>query len=96
VTLGHPARGDALALADLVLDSDAQVAVAEDELVEAERAPDAVVPVVLAGVDVIVKAGAVDADGQGGVAARADLFERVPSQVCSVASGHRPEPFRAP
>jgi hypothetical protein len=43
-------------------------------LVEPERAPDAVVAAVLAGVDVIVEVAAVDADGGGWVAARADPF----------------------
>ena len=58
-----------IALPDLVLDADAQVPVAEEELVEAERAPDALVAVILGGVDVIVEVAAVDANGGGGVAA---------------------------
>lgn len=62
----------------------------------ARRAPDAVVSVVLAGVDVIVEVGAVDANAGGRVAARADLFQRVAGQFRSVATGHRPEPPRAP
>ena len=57
MALRHPARSDALALADLILDADTQIAVAEDQLVEAERLPDPVVAAVLAGVDVIVKVG---------------------------------------
>ena len=69
MALGDPARSDALALADLILDADAQIAIAEDELVEAERLPDPLVPVVLARVDVVVEIRAVDADSDGGVAA---------------------------
>jgi hypothetical protein len=45
MALCHPARSDALALAHLVLDADTQIAVIEDELVEAERLPDPFVPV---------------------------------------------------
>src|SRR6185503_10176856 len=94
MALGHPARGDALALGHLILDADAQIAVAEDELVEPERLPDPFVPAVLARVDVVVEVGAVDADGRGRVAARAHLFERVAGQFRLVASGHRPESCR--
>jgi len=84
VALGRPARSDALALADLILDADLQIAVAEDELVERERLPDPLVPVVLARIDVVVEGGAVHTDGGGRVAARADPLQCVTSQLPSV------------
>src|SRR5215207_3733075 len=92
MALGHPARGDPLALAHLVLDADAQVAVTEDELVETERLPDPVVPAVLARVDVIVEVGAVDANGGGRIDARADPLKRMTRQVRRIASRHRSGP----
>src|SRR6266540_5022721 len=94
VALGNPPRRDAVALGHLVLDANAQVAVAEHDLVEAKRPADPVVACVVATVDVIAEVSAVDADGSGRVAARADALERIAGEAGRVASRHRPAPPR--
>jgi hypothetical protein len=94
VALGDPARRDPVVLGHLVLHANAQVAVTEDELVEAERPPDPVAARVVARVDVIAEVSAVDTDGSGWVAARADALERLAGEPGRVASRHRPPPFR--
>src|SRR5215211_154771 len=94
VALGDPARRDPVVLGYLVLHANAQVAVTEDELVEAERPPDPVVARVVASVDVIAEVSAVDADRSRRVAARADPLERIAGEPGRVASRHRPPPPR--
>jgi hypothetical protein len=78
--LGDPARRDSVALGDLVLDANAQVPVAEDKLVEAQRPPDPVMTLIVARIDVIAEVSAVDTNGGGRV---------LPEQTRSSASRAR-------
>jgi hypothetical protein len=89
VALGDPARRDTVALGHLVLHVNAEVAVAEDELVEAERPPDPLVAALLRRIDVVLKLAAIDANGRRRIAARADPLERIAGEFCGVAGWHR-------
>jgi hypothetical protein len=89
VALGDPARRDPVVLGHLVLHANAQVAVTEDELVEAERPPDPLVAAVLRRIDVVLKLAAIDANGRRRIAARADPLERMAGEFCGVAGWHR-------
>ena len=64
-----PAGRNLVSLRDLVLNPDLKIAVTEHELVQGKRFSDAVVPFVIATVDVIAEALAVDPGGSGRVAA---------------------------
>jgi hypothetical protein len=70
----RPARGDLIALADLIVDNEAQIW--KQREVQTNRSSGSCVPPVLEPVDVVHEVGVVDAGNAVEASARTDLFER--------------------
>lgn len=89
MSLGDPARDDAVVVGELLLDSDGEVAVAEQQLVQRQRLGDPLMALVVAGVDVVDEVSAVDALRRRRVGARANPLEREPGELLAAPACRR-------